>query len=682
MLPSIDESTKSIVKQIQRMPSDGTVSIVGGIGLGKTSTLFSIARSLEGSALHPVLITPPQQEVDTACSALVQIASALKNRGLMNGEYDQIRDPALPWVSKLDSVKKCMTNARNDIVLLVDEPTRWQMKHADASFANYSNQHTIELIDWLLKSANCRRVCTHASSWDIQDPIKLTAPDKWNLWDESNWPTFSPSLYQRLTRTGAAPISFLHAKYLAVYSLVSSTGNLERVIHDGTNTKVLATELVKALMVSSKFSNLWKVVRALSLVRVPMTREEIDSLPSYALDPLEQILLHDYLLTAVGDERYLHPILRFAIQNNTDSWKSIKPNDKELNGRIQDLFKSRISQSKLSDRPTLSDELESWHHSAVQGDVSQIDRAFFVDQLHVLGRTLSKDFKRHPDAVRVFERVIELDNFDDYGHHYLAYNLDCMAIEEDRIEAGYQKAISLFQEHPWWWSRWINFLITTGQAKKAKKAWNEATNVLGTADGSAEPWIYEALHVWVARLLLRRAQLDFMERVLADVPAEVRATNTRFVALDRHLTALKIARDEYAVFPINIDPKDYWEWPHTCLPYSIKEGERVSWFPARIESVDSECVSMVVGKRDSDSKEVTYGAVDLTLSDFNRSTLGELGDFLSEGRFVELGFYGDQETMKIGIHPDKSYDDPDLPPLDPPNSRRYLTNIGGHLASE
>ena len=58
---------------------------------------------------------------------------------------------------------------------------------------------------------------------------------------------------------------------------------------------------------------------------------------------------------------------------------------------------------------------------------------------------------------------MELDLTDDYAHHYRAFNLDWIAEDQPTIESEYQRAIELNPRHPWWHSRWINYLITVGK---------------------------------------------------------------------------------------------------------------------------------------------------------------------------------------------------------------------------
>ena len=208
--------------------------------------------------------------------------------------------------------------------------------------------------------------------------------------------------------------------------------------------------------------------------------------------------------------------------------------------------------------------------------------------------------------------------------------------------------------------------------RDAKIEWAKASENLGSKSGKAEEWVYTALHLWVARLALHRAQLDFVTDVLEDVPTSLMQVDTRFQAIRHHLEAMQIARESESVFPINIAPGTYWEKPHLDLPLTSQEGKRVNWYPARIAFVNKEFVGLIAGKHDSTSGRTDYGMVDLTRTLFDDASMDEKSDVIEEGRFVEIGFYGANEVMRIRVHPNEDFVDPNLPDFDPPNPRRYL----------
>src|SRR5207244_2489950 len=135
-------------------------------------------------------------------------------------------------------------------------------------------------------------------------------------------------------------------------------------------------------------------------------------------------------------------------------------------------------------------------HAATANDEELIEttKPFFVEQLHIHGRVLSRDLKNYAAAARVFARAIELDDADDYAHHYLAFNTDRLAGDTALVEREYHKAIQLNPTHAWWWSRWINFLITVGRMSDARREWSVAIDELRATDGWERASVFHELH--------------------------------------------------------------------------------------------------------------------------------------------------------------------------------------------
>jgi hypothetical protein len=221
-------------------------------------------------------------------------------------------------------------------------------------------------------------------------------------------------------------------------------------------------------------------------------------------------------------------------------------------------------------------------------------------------------------------------------------------------------------------------LITIGRGAEARSAWIEACDALSLQEGPGSTSAYESLHLWVARLLLHRAQLDFAEQVLNATPKEVRTQHLGFRALDQLLTALREAERGRGVFPLSISPRDWWrKSPHLDFPPHVSGQELRQWNPARVDGVENGTVQLVVGKPPAaEGGNATYGRIALSL-DQVRDAMRDVGpEALSEGRFLELAFYGEAGILRIRSHPDSAWRDPDLPPFVPPDPRRYLRKAG------
>ncbi len=70
--------------------------------------------------------------------------------------------------------------------------------------------------------------------------------------------------------------------------------------------------------------------------------------------------------------------------------------------------------------------------------------------------------------------------------------------------------------------------------------------------------------------------------------------------------------------------------------------------------------------------EFRYFEMELRRDRVEASASGFAWDDLREGSFLELGYYGEgDEGMRIALHRDTTWRDPDLPPLYPPPDRWY-----------
>jgi len=345
--------------------------------------------------------------------------------------------------------------------------------------------------------------------------------------------------------------------------------------------------------------------------------------------------------------------------------------------KLSDYYAAKIEGIKLRKATYLGRELEAFHHASESADAAALQRfrPLFADQLNKLGRTLSKEARNFAAAADVFRQAIRWDDRNDYAHHYLAYNIDWLATDPALAESEYRRAIQLNPEHPWWWSRWINFLITVGRAREAREQWTQAVDALNLTSGDGPDTVYHSLHLWVARLLVHRAQLDFADTVLSETPALVRETDIRFRAIRDLLAALREAERVRSVFPLSVPYHDRWKGPHLEFRREIDEGKLVQWFPAQVDDVDEETVYLVMAKRAPGDGKEEYAHVEISRTIFDQATLDENSGQLEAGRFIELAFYGVHEILRIRVHPGTAWQAPGLPALDP-DPRRYLRKAG------
>jgi len=104
------------------------------------------------------------------------------------------------------------------------------------------------------------------------------------------------------------------------------------------------------------------------------------------------------------------------------------------------------------------------------------------------------------------------------AHYRRAYCLDCKAdMDYAAIEQHYQRAIELDPTNAQYHASWICYLLTRARSRAAEAAW-EKVAVLHSKQ-------YNVLHFPVAQLALHRAQLNFAELVLSDIPETERVGN-------------------------------------------------------------------------------------------------------------------------------------------------------------
>jgi tetratricopeptide (TPR) repeat protein len=678
--------------------------VFGETHMNRWMFLHELQSRLSTNGIAPILVMPPIQALDTGCAAMLQIGQGLHAAGLINGELETIKNPSISWDVKFDLIKQRVQARSEQVTLLFDEPGAWRISGTKlAHDAAYNNRHTTSIAEWIRVEAPCRRVETTAA-WS-PDPAERVLPSEWAEYsrqiDFGPFSHIADNLKQRLR--GWLQTTSLDQRLLVALAVVTSE---EEVISNRDirrSNEDLAPRLLAAMTNDVRLSSLLFVLRTLAIVRGPLFPELIGLLYKYGKKstPDPQVnrtlfkLLEFVLLVREDSLVLFHPVLQSMLRHEPNAqyespvaahrialdayteriygehmfrqWGNVYP--------VYDFFDYDFWESKPISRT--QSEFEAFYHASNCGDAVRHDpfglriRHYFADQLLYRAQALSAQSKQN-EAAEAFREVVTLDEQNDFAHHYWAFNLDRAAGDRRVVEQEYLRAIELNPTHPWRWSRWINFLITVGRIPEAREQWKRALEALPFEGNDNDLWIFEGLHLLVARLLLHRAQLEFATEVLAGVPDIIRGEHKGFRALGRLLKGLTIARDERGVFPAEIDPDQYWTRSHLDFPETHKGLRLIQWNPARVDSVNEHIVCLIVGKHDHATKSTIYGRVELGVAQFEAACPGQLASELAPGRLLELAFYGENGLLQIRIHPDIPYSDPDLPPLDPPNPRRYL----------
>jgi tetratricopeptide (TPR) repeat protein len=672
--PTLAGRADSLVRMIVSSTAHVPVQITGKIGLGKTTLLQGLGERLEQEGLFPIHLSPPLRAEDTGPAIVVQLADGLKLHGLANGEYDLLRDPSIDLSSKMAAVTRSLERGVNDVVLLCDEPREWQRAETDDSDDQYVQRRKLHVLDQVMR-LKCRRV--FAGSLPEGADAKAVIPHqlpfdgvRFGDQDLGDLEDVAQVLGDRLKGKLAVATS-LERRLLVALAKAASVSEAVTAYDAWPDCWTLAKRLADFVSSDSRLAPLREVWARLALFRSAIGSEVLDQVGAHQLEPKSKAILDHGLLQPLNDGVVMHDVLkRLPSELKWQTWHLRQ----SAHDRFAGYFQKRCDAGGGPHVGLLGDVLEGFHHaaSAARPSASQVFKPFFVEQLHTQGKVLSKQCANHAAAANVFEQAILIDDADDYAHHYLAYNLDWQAADEDRTDREYLRAVELNKEHPWWWSRRINFLITTGRLSDAKKSWSDAAEALGLVFAEESESVYRALNLWVARLLLHRGQLEFAQQVLASVPGPVRERDTQFRALDRLLETLREAERGRGVFPWSVLPDRWWHpFPNLTFPPELNGEALMQWNPARVEDVDDENVWLIVGRK-RPGEAPTYGHLALPRDRFDGASPDVKSADLTANRFLELAFYGSQGTLQVRCHPVDVTMDRDLPGFDPPDTRRYL----------
>jgi tetratricopeptide (TPR) repeat protein len=683
-LPEVEKIVKDLAPQVLKTPpgEDAIWQIWGPATGGKSTALRLLGEHLAAEKLFPILVGPPGRTLDAGPSALVEAAVGLKQHAPVDGGLEKIRADST-WSDKISSVLEWLKGVEDKAVLLCDEPGEWpSTSPEDIHFAACAE----EVAHALLGSLTCRRVVAGELPTGMRSIRRVplspcSSPEKW-LKDGDIWGDLAPAaraLIDCIDADELAKRSPLEIRLLVALVELHSQEYIAKL----WATRPVRRDISRALAAAiesqddSSCSFLKRAWRCLALVRRCVSEDLLEKVVGPAPDSRSDVLLRNCLLYPDGMGFMLHWSLRLDARDRR-FW-SDEAQEQDVHRQLALHYSARFNQRHQAGDPrALLDEIEAFHHATMSGDdaLAASLRPYFAAQLDALGRTLSRDFKKYRQAAGVFERACRWEPTDDYAHHYLAYNLDIVAERTTEVEAHYREAIRLAPQHAWWHSRWITYLVTRGRSANAKSAWSEALDALGLPDLNADPWIYENLHLWVARLLVHRGQLDFAEEVLRAIPTFVLNQYPRLKAVERRLDSLLEARRVGSVFPLNIPSDLWWSSPHLCAERRSPDSTLVRWMPGRVDSIEDGEVHLHVAEPPAKpGSSPNYGFLSIPVAEFDRWSLDRRAHELAAGQFLELAWYGKDADPLIRVHPAISWEDRDLPPLLPDPSR-YLRADG------
>lgn len=380
-----------------------------------------------------------------------------------------------------------------------------------------------------------------------------------------------------------APLPPIVARILA--ALQSAGVDIQRIPpRDLRLDRLVAHDLGRLFLDRTGMRN---VVARLSALRVPFPDDLLERAGFSSLREEDQRVVGQ-LLSAVGDGRRIVPaalsdVIRERIALGDPAWiPDAPPGDAHRFAAQHHRARFEAARAGGDVAAAVREELEEIHHLTEAGDAAALlDRSLqFVEQYDALGKSSSQKALRAPkdqeerlrrDAVRAYERALEHEPRDAYAHHYIAYNLDILATDRERVGREYVAAKDLDLQHPWYHSRHVCFLITTSWMQLARSSWERAIADLAGTSNALDPAVYEELHRPVARLLLARSELGFAREVLEDVPETLRSAPW-WIALDQLRVCLEEDRDQRLVFPPKLAIDDRWTGPHLPVTRRSRTG--------------------------------------------------------------------------------------------------------------
>jgi tetratricopeptide (TPR) repeat protein len=679
-LPEVEKVSDLIANEIRkRKAGPGAVfQVLGPPTSGKSALLVLLKERLEKEGITAIKVAPPPHAPDAGPSALVEVGTGLKEAGLIDGKITRLLEPGRSYSEKVRDIRTWLDEGSQKckLVLLCDEPSSWEVRSREDE---YFSVHAGEAVGMLCGPARCTRVVSGALPKGVIPSkvisLKLSTWTKSWLNDGRAWGSLEAPAASLLSYYGDRMDRFspLQVRLLVGLAELISVRDVGDLIDNRGSRRDISRRFAGALSRRPSLEALRSIWSSLALVRRPFPEDLLAEMGGDRLEETDLDLLEKCLLYEEAGGFKMHEMLKADIRDVPGCGSRDEVLD--THRKLVDWYETESSRG--TGAGGLVDEMEAFHHATMTGDCKCTDRLkpFFIDQLNVLGRELSRTFRNYEEAAKVFEKALRCDPEDDYAHHYLAFNLDVMASDPARVEKHFMKAIELNPDHAWWHSRMISFLVTRGRAVEARRAWDEALDALGLPDAGGDQYVYENLHLWVAHLLIHRGRIDFAQEVLDGIPKELIANHEGFGAVKRRMEALLEARRRGAYVPVRYLGKDWWKKGPFLLHERIPGGSSLKrWFAGCIEEVSEEAVFLRVASVETGGDQAPEsGRLSVSIEDLNR--WGAMIDYseLGAGTFLEIGEYrGEGNEMKLAlVHRPLAWLDENLPPLFP-DPARYL----------
>jgi tetratricopeptide (TPR) repeat protein len=674
-LPEVEAAAEKLARAVASAPAgpESLWQIAGVATAGKSSCLARLADRLQAdTTLKPIIVSPPAHHLDAGPSALNDVAVGLAKHGFLNGEFAAWQAEPMPWLKRVQAVRDWVSGAKDEVVLLCDEPRSWGAnRELDDFFARRSFDAA-----FFLSGLPCRRVVTGKLAVPLAPlervELRPSTPEREWLADVSGWGTLATAAAQLADSTllRRSPTALQVRLLIAVVALTSLRA-VEEHFSDSPDPRGVVRLLAHTITETPGHRRLWEAWHALSLTRRSLDDDLLKELIPTRLTTLERDIVRNCLLYG-EDELQLHDVLKL----HAARWRAEHQETPKVRALVdrttRKLFaihSGRFVALSAEDEPAaVAESMEAFHFAASSGDAKLIQQAtpLFVEQLDALGWSLSYERRDYVGAANAFSAALNWDDQDDYAHHYLAYNLDRAGRSPDDVEAHYRRAIELNPTHPWWRSRLVIFLLSEGRLADARDEWDDALFEIGVGEGDASPALYERLHCWVAGAFLAAGEVRFAREILDEVPAAARPQIDLYSELTQRADALLELGDGPAVVPGWRLRPEWWTSGPELLQYRFGTGEQlVRWLAGRVESKDEAGIHLraaVLEVGQHDPPRIAWSAIPFERFDELRRDEVRAHD-LPVGAFLEVGLYASsggerQARTLIRVLPDRDWGAP------------------------
>jgi tetratricopeptide (TPR) repeat protein len=591
--------------------------------------LGELAQEARRRGIPTVVLDPPSGE-DAAHRVVIDTLSQLREQDCWSAPLGRVVGSQQPWGDMLKAFGHGIESLRSKPVFVLYSPSLWHTRDPDDSHWNEETEQVkgaiLQYAPMLVYTGN------YLNAMPMADRMPLAGDlDQRRFLDEQ----FAKGpLAPAARHVGSACPGLDRANDLQLRLLVAV-----RHVTGAPTTRLLPVCNLVQQLGASLAGAAWVPLRdawhAVSLVRRPFGWEALKSLFASPLDGDSEAVLKQCLMDRDPSERHV------LLVHPDDIPSTELPS--RLHHRCLDLYQRQLRQTGTTDPDRWRFGLEAGHHAsaaALWDEIKELPRPLFPGQYSIYGKRASLAAQASGDdgtfqiAVHFFEQALAVDEQDDYAHHYLAYNLDYAALDEDRSDRHYRRAIDLAPRWPWWHARYVRFLITTGRLSEAREAWSRALDDLSDGMDADPEWVCRSCHIWVLRLLLHRSQLDFAAEVLADIPAGCWDAIPGVHLLAAMLASMRDAEAGLDVYPLDVPLEERW-----IAPRLLREAERQRgierWFAGRIEDVGNRSVRALLAEPAAVAETTSYFHSEIAMETFEKASETRVAA-VSEGDYFEF----------------------------------------------